>query len=98
MFFKISTPQILAFFFTKLAILFQFFDIFVIILVFQCNRKSPLGFDNKLLENFFWPRISFQLLLLQIVAVFYATCNFVQVLNFLSFFRFLQPQEPHNLL
>ena len=46
------------------------FDIYVIIKVCQPNRKSPLGFDNKLLENVSWPWISFQLLLSPILAVF----------------------------
>ena len=43
-------------FLTKFAIFLTFF---VLIQVFQPNRKSPLGFDNKLMGNVFWPWISF---------------------------------------
>ena len=46
------------------------FFTFVVIQVFQPNRKSSLSFDNKLLENVFRSWISFQLLLSQILAVF----------------------------
>ena len=54
MFFNISTPRILAFFFYKTCDFFSIFLTFIaIIQVFQPNRKSPLGFDNKLLENVF---------------------------------------------
>ena len=88
MFFKFSTPRILAFLFLQNM---QFFRHFLYLIRFF-NRKSPLGFDNKLLENVFWPWINFQLLLSQVLAVSYAICNF-QVLKFLSIFRFLQPQE-----
>ena len=61
LFFKILTPRILEFF-------FNVFDI-VIIKVFQPNGNCPLGFENKLRENVFWPWISFQLLLSLILAV-----------------------------
>ena len=64
MFIKISTPRILVFF-TNLAIFSNFLDIYCHNSVFQPKRKSPLGFDNKLLDNGFWPWISFQLLLSQ---------------------------------
>ena len=37
-----------------------FFDI-VIIQVYQPNRKSPLGFDNKLLQKFYLQWKSFQI-------------------------------------
>ena len=67
MFFKISTPQILAFF--LLAFLKIFLNFIVIIQVLQPNRKSVLGFDNKLRENVCGPWISFQLLLSQFLAV-----------------------------
>ena len=55
MLFKISTPQI---FFYKTCNFLKILTFIVIIQVFQPNRKSPLGFDNKLLENFSWPWIS----------------------------------------
>ena len=95
MFFKISTTRILLFFCkTVFSVILTFF---VIIQVFQPNRKSPLGFINKLLEFIFWPWISFQHLLSQILAVL---CNpqFFKFEIFCHFFRFLRPQEPHNLL
>ena len=34
------------------------------------NEKTPLGVDNKLLENFFGPRLVFNLLIFQILAIF----------------------------
>ena len=43
---------------------FQFFNDFfgsVIIQVYQPNRKSPLGFDNKLLQKFYLLWKSFQI-------------------------------------
>ena len=51
----------------------------VLIPFFQPNRKSPYGFNDKLLENVLWPRISFQLLSSQFSSSFYATGNFFQV-------------------
>ena len=59
MLFKISTQRILAVFLKNL----QFFlnlTFIVIIKVFQPTRKSPLGFDKKLLDNFFSPWIGLQ--------------------------------------
>ena len=96
MLFKISTPRIL--FLQNL----QFFSIFstfiVIIQVFQPNKNSPFGFDNKLLENVFHG-----LVFNFFITNFFSLCNFFKFFFrflkfFLSFFRFLQPQEPHNLL
>ena len=72
MFFKISTPRILAFL-KKLSI-FHFFQV-VIIQVFQPKKESPLGFDNKVTGKCFWQWISFQLLS-QSLAVFNAICDF----------------------
>ena len=78
--FKISAPKLLASFFDKSCHFFPFFLTFIVIFpVFQPDRESPLGFDNKLRENVFWPWNKFQILSSQIFEFFYATCNFFQV-------------------
>ena len=59
----------LAFLKKNFAFFFSILTFIVIIKVFQPNRKSPLVFDNELLENVSWPWISFQILLSQILAV-----------------------------
>ena len=51
----ISTTRFLAFSLTKLAIFFSIF----FIQAFQAIRNSPLGFDNKLLENVFGHELVF---------------------------------------
>ena len=49
---------------------FNFFDNYCHYSGFSAQQKSSLGCDKKLLENVFWPWVSFQLLLSQILAVF----------------------------
>ena len=46
--------DLLPFFFLQNLLFFIFLTFNVIIQVFPLNGKSPLGFDNKLLENVFF--------------------------------------------
>ena len=77
----------LSIFFYKTCIFFQFFTLIVIIQVFQPNRKSPLGFDSKLLENVFQSLVSFQILLSESLQFFSETWSFFEISC--HFFRFL---------
>ena len=68
-------------------------------LSFSCPgaRKSPIRFDNRLLNKCHRPLNCYQLLNITNFSNFlYKTCNFFQGFKF--FFRFLQPQRPRNLL
>ena len=98
MFFKISTPRVLAFFFYKTCN-FRFFLLLLSLQVFQPNRKSPLGVDNKLLEKVFGHGLVFNFLS-QILAIF--LCNLQVFLNLFEIFchllGFSSLITPHNVL
>ena len=83
MFFKISRPRILAFY--KTCNFFIFFTSNVSIQVFQPNRTSPLGFDNKLLEMFYGHALVFSFHYPKFLKFWYASCNF-----FFKFFEICQ--------
>ena len=99
---KNITLQIWAFFFDKLAaFLYNFFVIIQVILASRA-RKPPSGFHNNLWKNFYWLWNSFQLLNIANFNHFLvriAISSFLQFQggNFLSNFRFYQPQETRNL-
>ena len=50
-------------------------------------KKPPLELDNKLMENFCWSWITFQLFnITSFSNFFYKTCNFSQFFNFFVIF------------
>ena len=89
MFFKISTPRILAtFFLQNLQFFVNFFwHLLPLFSIISC-LVFPLGFDNQLLESVFWPWISFQLSNI---------ANFIDFLkNFCHFLDFFSLRSPIN--
>ena len=96
MLFKISTPRVVAFFKNKTCIFFFIFLTFMFsIQVFQPMKKFPLGFVMSYWKMFFGHGFVFNIYYHKSLQFFFAFCYFFE---YFVPFRFLQPQEPHNLL
>ena len=91
MFFKISRPRILAFYKTCKF----FFTSNVSIQFLQPNRKSPLGFDNKLLEMFYGHALVFSFHYPKFLKFWYATCNFFKFFSFFCHFLGFSSLKSH---
>ena len=58
-------------------------------------RKPPIGFDDRLLKNLYWPWTSYHI---TNFVDFLEDLQFLKFSKIIAFFRFFQPQEPRNLL